>query len=359
MINFLKRFFKTDSDIGKGATFDVSNCDFLKMSEEEQEERLILDGHYTRSKVFTYDSNIVPDDFVPEKYKKSSLPLEVDMDIKFKVDFNNLRDVFTPDEEVVIKTFEHLEGNLNNIISSCMFQDQNDLNKHLSGKEESSKKLATLEFMKSLFQTFDADELFLQNRYHYLPKGVDQTNLLSKVYLVELHLKKSLLSQNIDLIKMYLYCPDLLKSKTIHIDFPNVSSLVKFCARRNLMIELNKKHQFEQNHPYTFIHSRGLVFENHTHLFENETDFNWMLDQLLDQDKKLSPKFCNRLTKALDDEGSFQEKASFAMFCDFLNLNFGLNFKKMRPDEAVDSEVGKQEVENLKTDLRSYRNTRN
>jgi hypothetical protein len=359
MINFFKRFFKINSDIGKGATFDVSNCDFLKMSKEEQEERLILDGHYTRSKEFTFDSNIVPDDFVPEEYKKSSLPLEVDIEIKFKVDFNNLKDVFSPDEEVVIKTFEHLEGNLKNIVNSFMFQDQNDLNKHLSGKEESSKKLETREFMKSIFQTFDVDELFLQNRYHYLPKGVDQTNLLSKVYLVELHLKKSLLSQNIDLIKMYLYCPDLLKSKTIHIDFPNVSRLVEFCARRNLMIELNKKHQFEQNHPYTFIHSRGLVFENHTDLFENETDFNWMLDQLLDQDKKLSPKFCNRLTKALDDEGSFQEKSKFNIFCTFLNQNFDTKLTKVRPDEAADSEIGKQEVEDLKRDLRLYRNTKN
>jgi hypothetical protein len=125
------------------------------------------------------------------------------------------------------------------------------------------------------------------------------------------------------------------------------------------MIELNKKHQFEQNHPYTFIHSRGLVYENHTSLFSIGVDFNWMLDQLLDQDKKLSPKFCNRLTKALDDEGSFQEKATFAMFYDFLKQNFDVSFKNLRPAEAGHSEAGEKEVKELKKSLKYFRKSRN
>lgn len=366
MMKHFNKFFKRKVHKKKREVkFDVSDCEFLQMSKQEQEDTLISDGHYIRSKRFVYNSDKAPDDFVPEQYKNSSLPLEVDMSFKFEIDFKNLTEVFEPTEKVVVETFEHFEIILKNIIEAFVFSEKSKLNKHLSSIEESSRKLVIHKFFIGSFQTFDKDELFFINNYQFLPLGVEKTNLLSKTYLVERYIKRTLLAEDIDLIKMYLYCPNLLNSKTIHIDFPNLSWLVDFCARRNLMIELNETYDFEQSHPYTFIHSNKLTHHYHSNLIVSEIDFDWMIKILIERknvpNKKegLTNTFCSRLTKVLKDEDCFKSGTTNAQFCTFLQSNFNTSFKKLRPDEALDTSPGKQEVEELLESLITYRNSKN
>jgi hypothetical protein len=364
MIQSLKKFFSRSksSEIKKNqplALDDLAPCSFLDLGIEQQNKQLVTDGYYR----FTRTSGItIPADqigVVDPRMDHSGLPIMTENELIFSVSDKDRTDTYTVEPSVLLKLFDFFESSLSEVITAEKYSLNLQLRDYVSQVEEDKKRAFARGFFNDVFKSFKYEKIALNEPIHQLPIGVESTNLLSKVWMYEHYLKKNMFLEERELILRFLYCKDSLQVPNIHVYHKLLQGLVRFCARRDLMIDLNNRHNFESHHPYTFIHSRGLVFENHTDLFENETDFNWMLDQLLDQDKKLSPKFCNRLTKALDDEGSFQEKATFAMFCDFLNLNFGLNFKKMRPDEAVDSEVGKQEVENLKTYLRSYRNTRN
>jgi hypothetical protein len=343
---FKRKVYKEKREV----KFDISNCEFLQMSKEEQEGALVSDGHYIRSKRFVYNSDKAPDDFVPEEYKNSSLPLEVDMSFKFEIDFKNLTEVFEPTEKVVIETFEHFEIILKNIIEAYVFSERHKLNKHLGSMEESSRKSVIHKFFIGSFQTFNQDELFFLNNYHFLPLGVEKTNLLSKTYLVERYKKRTLLAEDIDLIKMYLYCPNLLNSRTIHIDFPNLSWLVDFCARRNLMIELNDEYGFEVHHPY----SKTPFYVRYKDLFLNERVFDWVIETISGQTGNMNA-FYDELTHVVLEKDMLIGKNLKKRFLNFLNETYHLKIDRLRPSNASRTAEAIKRVEELKNSFDSLR----
>jgi hypothetical protein len=365
MMEFIKRLFKSPPEEKEEVVFDITNCDFLQRSNEEQNDQLKADGHFVLGYKYDITDLTIEQEVIPSRYKNSSMPIETSLRGSFSFGPDNLMTVLEPKQQVVIDTFEHLEKLLNQYIEIIILQDRIKLNNFLLGVEEINKKAITLRFFKGLYDTFETGNILIMNDERHLPYGVDKTNLLTRTYLVERDKKRMLLAENIGLIKMFLYCPDLLESKTLHMDYPNVSRLVEFCARRNFMIELNEKYGFEINHPYTFIHSNRLTHHYHSDLIAHEIDFDWVIKILMERknapNKKegLTNTFCSRLTKVLKDEDCFKSGTTNAQFCTFLQSNFNTSFTKLRPDEALDTSPGRQEVEVLIESLITYRNSKN
>jgi hypothetical protein len=364
MIQYLKNFFNrsTPSATEKNQRLtldDLTPCKFLDLDVQLQNKQLVTDGYYrfTRTAGVTIPAGQIGK--VDPKMDHIDLPIITETKVFFSISEKNRKDTYTVTHSVLSELFDFFESSLSEVIAAEKYSLNLELRNHLSQAEQDKKRSYARGFFNDVFKSFIYEKIALNEPIHQLPSGVESTNLLSKVWMYEYYLKNNMFLDQRELILRFLYCKKSLQVSNIHVYHNLVQELVRFCARRDMMIDINNSYNFESNHPYTFIHSRGLVYENHTDLFKNETDFNWMLETILNHDEKLSPKFCNRLAKVLNDEGSFQEKAKFNIFCTFLNQNFDAKLTKVRPDEAADSEIGKQEVENFKRHLKSFRENRN
>ena len=362
MIERVKRLFKLkrekEAEEVKLTLNDLPPCDFLSLSENEREKILLADGNFKYLEVFSAE---VPKELYTTKDKrflKSSLPIikePINLDElpfkkvkKLQMRESILTDMFSFFEKSLSSVIELEKKNLDILFRGYLFK-----------YEEKLKRLAGQCFMIDLFKTLEYQRIQNFEPLDKLPKGVEETNVLSKLWMYEGYFKEQMFLDQGELILRFLYCKESLKVDNIHCYHHLLEQLVRFCSRRDFMISLNEKYGFEKNHPYTFINSNGLVFENHKNLFSNEVDFNWMRDRLISEEKPLTLKFCSRLAYVLRNENILNEKTTYASICSFFNKNFNATFDKIRPDEAQDSKIGKKEVALLNQELSEYRTMHN
>jgi hypothetical protein len=172
--------------------------------------------------------------------------------------------------------------------------------------------------------------------------------------MYENHIRENIFKKERELIIRYLYCKETLRVSNIHAYHPSLIELVRIIARKEMMLQMNDTYQFEQNHPYTFIYSNGLVFENYSYLFASEEDFDWTIDLLLSQEMPIPPKFYHRIGDALFQENAFLLSQPFSEFGKLINSGFSESFTRVRPTENI-SDAAVNEIKELKFSLNQYR----
>jgi hypothetical protein len=339
---------------------DLPPCEFLNLAIDEQNNQLVKDGHFEYKKMAS--TTISPDQFdqVDPRMEGTGLPMMTsDIKVYISLQEDDLIETCTVKESVLLSMFDFFVSSLSDIINAEKYSLNHQLRNYLSQVEEADKRKYARGFFNDVFQTFNYEKIALNEPKHTLPLGVESTNLLSKLWMYESYFKQHIFKEERELILRYLYGKDSLQVKNIHAYHELLGELVRFIARKEVMLEINEKYQFEQNHPYTFIHSNGLVFENHSSLFANEIDFNWMRNTLINKSKPFSLKYGSRIACVLREEKVLLDQTTYANFCTFLNENFQTDFSKLRPDEARDSKNGKKEVDDLINDLENFRRTQN
>ena len=359
MIERIKRLFKlkreNEAEGAKLTLNDLPPCDFLKLDSSEQNNILIKDGYFDFSRVA--NTTITPDEFgkVDPRMKGLGLPVETSgIKAVISLQEEDLIDTYTVNESVTASMYEFFRNSLSEIIDAEMFILNNQLKDYLSKVEEDDKRKYARGFFNDVFNSFNYDKIFFTEPVETLPWGVESTNILSKLWMFENHFRQTVFKEERELIIRFLYCKPSLQVPNIHAYHSLLSELVHFIARKNIMLEVNEKYNFEYNHPYTFIHSNGLVFENFSDLFANEIDFDWTIDLLISQDKPIPPKFYHRLADALFQENAFLLSSPFTEFTKLINKGFSGSLTRIRPSENT-SDDAKNEINEMKISLNQHR----
>jgi hypothetical protein len=336
---------------------DLPPCEFLNLAIDEQNNQLVKDGHFEYKKMA--GTTISPDQFgqVDPRMEGTGLPMMTsDIKVYISLQEDDLIEAYTVKESVLSTMFDFFVSSLSEIINAEKYSLNHQLSNYLSQVEEADKRKYARGFFNDVFQTFNYEKIALNEPNHTLPLGVESTNLLSKLWMYESYFKQHIFKEERELILRYLYGKDSLQVTNIHAYHELLGELVRFIARKEVMLEVNEKYHFEQNHPYTFIHSNGLVFENHSSLFANEIDFNWTIDLLISlQDQgPIQPKFYHRLADALFQEDAFLLSSPFTEFKNLINSGFCETLTRIRPSENT-SDDAKKEIEQLKISLNQYR----
>lgn len=355
---YIKQLFNNTSLINtsnKGdSTPELKECPVLKLSEQQQENQLISDGY---ASMITLSSHTIPAKDIGKvdpDLKHLNIPLKATTEAKFLLNFESK---FRFNKNYSPELFEFFEGRLNDFINVQMFEEHKLFSDHLVGSPEQNKWSAAYGYFKGIFNSFNYELLQDSEPIDTLPSGVEPTNFLSKLWMYETYLKESMFRDDRELIVRYLYCKESLMVDNIHAYHKLLREIITICARRNLMIEINDRYDFEKNHPYSLKYSRGLIYSQHSELFDDEIGFEWMI-QKLSAAEELKPVFLNRLTKVLRTENVFNLKTKNTQFCTFLNSNFNTDLKKLRPDEALKFEEGRKEIETLKNELNKFRKSK-
>lgn len=332
----------------------LKECSVLQLTDVLQNEKLISDGYASMNLIASHTIPAENIGKVDPDLEHLNIPLKATTEAKFLLNFESK---FRFNKNYSPELFEFFEGRLNDFINVQMIEEHKLFSDHLVGSPEQNKWSAAYGYFKGIFNSFHYELLQDREPIDTLPLGVEPTNFLSKLWMYETYLKESMFRDDRELIVRYLYCKESLMVDNIHAYHKLLPEIISICARRNLMIEINDRYDFEKNHPYSFKYSRGLIYSQHSELFDDEIGFEWMI-QKLSAAEELKPVFLNRLTKVLRTENVFNLKTKNTQFCAFLNSNFNTDLKKLRPDEALKFEEGYKEVETLKNELNKFRKSK-
>jgi hypothetical protein len=333
----------------------LAHCDFLALPHDEQTSLLVNDSYYEVNHVYPSGGliKVIPEEDVETRNNNLPIKMEIHGYISLNKDNKNVEYRFKPD--VLIGMFNFFESSLKSIIRAEEYSLKEELNAFLLNVEENEKRAIVYSFFKGIFDSFKYELIAKNEPTDKLPKGIETTNLLSKVWLFEDHLKSNIFITEKELIFRFLYCKKSLEVSNVHHSHQLFMEQARFCARRNFMIELNEIYNFEQNQPYTLKISRGLLFEDFTDLFNDEVSFSWTVEKLLEKEKKqeFSFSFLNEICIVLLDTKSLQENKSIVKFHTFLKENFDENIKGLRPQETKTA-LAKKRIEELKNSLELF-----
>lgn len=326
---------------------DLPYCKELDLDEDMLNQKM-LDDKFSR--VYRSKGVTIPvSDFneIDPNFEGSGLTIMRE-EKSYKLKKN--KNVIKVKDEVLSEMFYFFEKTLLDGINTEFYKLTKEHSDYISKFEESKKRDASFFFFRSLYERLP---FLLKRTTRILPQGINENNLLSKMWIYEGYLIEDLFRQNKPLIVRYLYCRNSLQDKNIYGYYSPLVSLIEFSAIRKWMLELNNIYKFEESHPYTKQITLGLIFENFDDLFMNKKSFDWTVETILSQTDKTT-SFYNEITKVLKDEKLLKGNFVITRFQTFLRDNFDCDVPTLRPKESTKSKKGKNRFDALKEELNVF-----